>query len=105
MITNNLTTQELDTFLSIASFVDNKLPKVGNRRSASMFKVIDDVYGIGHDKESIKNLENSMTKVKKSYRDLKKMYLDVSHEKLRYMYLKALKKVCIYANKNLKKYK
>ena len=142
MITSNLTINQLDEFLSVASFVDKKLPKVGNRRSASMFKVIDDVYGIGHDKESIKNLENSMTKVKftltsrqitiydfvacvmcdaskddreliylrnfphkKSYRDLKKMYLDVSHEKLRYMYLKALKKVCIYANKNLKKYK
>lgn len=142
MITNNLTIDQLDRFLSVASFVDSKLPKVSNKRTPSMFKLIDDLYGIGETKESIKNSSSSYkgnlkivltsrqitiydfvatlmldaTKEdreliylrnfphRKSYRELKKMYLDVSHEKLRYMYLKALKTVCKYANKDLKKY-
>mgnify|MGYP003114714132 FL=1 len=142
MITNNLTIDQLDRFLSVASFVDSKLPKVSNKRTPSMFKLIDDLYGIGETKESIKNSSSSYkgnlkivltsrqitiydfvatlmldaTKEdreliylrnfphRKSYRELKKMYLDVSHEKLRYMYLKALKTVCRYANKDLKKY-
>ena len=142
MITNNLTIDQLDRFLSVASFVDSKLPKVSNKRTPSMFKLIDDLYGIGETKESIKNSSYSYkgnlkivltsrqitiydfvatlmldaTKEdreliylrnfphRKSYRELKKMYLDVSHEKLRYMYLKALKTVCRYANKDLKKY-
>jgi len=142
MITNNLTTDQLDRFLNVASFVDSKLPKVSNKRTPSMFKLIDDLYGIGETKESIKNSSSSYkgnlkivltsrqitiydfvatlmldaTKEdreliylrnfphRKSYRELKKMYLDVSHEKLRYMYLKALKTVCRYANKDLKKY-
>jgi len=141
MITNFLTIDQLDQFLGVASWVDSKLPKVSNSRTPLMFKVIDDFYGIGHDKESIKYQEDSLAKPKftltsrqitiydfiacvmvdankedreliylrnfphrKSYRELKKMYLDVSHEKLRYMYLKALKSVCKYANKDLKKY-
>lgn len=142
MITNNLTIDQLDRFLNVASFVDSKLPKVSNKRTPSMFKLIDDLYGIGETKESIKNSSSSYkgnlkivltsrqitiydfvatlmldaTKEdreliylrnfphRKSYRELKKMYLDVSHEKLRYMYLKALKTVCKYANKDLKKY-
>lgn len=142
MITNFLTIDQLDRFLSVASFVDSKLPKVSNKRTPSMFKLIDDLYGIGETKESIKNSSSSYkgnlkivltsrqitiydfvatlmldaTKEdreliylrnfphRKSYRELKKMYLDVSHEKLRYMYLKALKTVCKYANKDLKKY-
>ncbi len=142
MITNFLTIDQLDRFLSVASFVDGKLPKVSNRRTPSMFKVIDDLYGIGETKETIQNSSYSYKgKMKivltsrqitiydfvatvmldatkedreliylrnfphrKSYRELKKMYLDVSHEKLRYMYLKALKSVCRYANKDLKKY-
>ena len=142
MITNNLTIDQLDRFLSISAFVDNKLPKVSNKRTPSMFKLIDDLYGIGETKETIQNSSYSYKgKMKivltsrqitiydfvatlmldatkedreliylrnfphrKSYRELKKMYLDVSHEKLRYMYLKALKSVCKYANKDLKKY-
>lgn len=142
MITNFLTIDQLDRFLSVASFVDGKLPKVSNKRTPSMFKVIDDLYGIGETKETIQNSSYSYKgKMKivltsrqitiydfvatvmldatkedreliylrnfphrKSYRELKKMYLDVSHEKLRYMYLKALKTVCKYANKDLKKY-
>ena len=142
MITNFLTIDQLDRFLSVASFVDGKLPKVSNKRTPSMFKVIDDLYGIGETKETIQTSSYSYKgKMKivltsrqitiydfvatvmldatkedreliylrnfphrKSYRELKKMYLDVSHEKLRYMYLKALKSVCKYANKDLKKY-
>tara|TARA_R110002020_G_scaffold159981_1_gene344229 strand:+ start:13154 stop:13585 length:432 start_codon:yes stop_codon:yes gene_type:complete len=142
MITNNLTIDQLDRFLSISAFVDNKLPKVSNKRTPSMFKLIDDLYGIGETKETIQNSSYSYKgKMKivltsrqitiydfvatlmldatkedreliylrnfphrKSYRELKKMYLDVSHEKLRYMYFKALKSVCKYANKDLKKY-
>ena len=41
---------------------------------------------------------------RKSLRLMKRMYLDWSHEKIRYKYHKALLEVCRYANKNLKKY-
>ena len=40
----------------------------------------------------------------RSYRDLKRFYLDWSHEKIRYMYFRALVDACTVANKNLKKY-
>jgi len=39
-----------------------------------------------------------------SLRQMKRMYLDWSHTKIGYEYQKALKNVCKYANKNLKKY-
>jgi hypothetical protein len=41
---------------------------------------------------------------RKSLRQMKRMYLDWSHEKIRYKYHRALVEVCLYANKNLKKY-
>jgi hypothetical protein len=41
---------------------------------------------------------------RKSYRALKRLYLDCSHEKLRYMYNRALVDICDIANKDLKKY-
>ena len=40
----------------------------------------------------------------RSYRQLKRFYLDWSHEKIRYMYYRALVESCEIANKNLKKY-
>ena len=41
MITARLTSSELDRFLMIASFVDDKLPKPSNNRQPLMFRFID----------------------------------------------------------------
>ena len=40
----------------------------------------------------------------RSFRQLKRFYLDWSHEKIRYKYYRALVDTCDVANKNLKKY-
>ena len=40
----------------------------------------------------------------RSYRQLKRFYIGDSHEKIRYMYFRALVDACTIANKNLKKY-
>ena len=40
----------------------------------------------------------------RSFRQLKRFYLDWSHEKIRYKYYRALVESCEVANKNLKKY-
>ena len=40
----------------------------------------------------------------RSYRQLKRFYIGDSHEKIRYLYLRALVSACEQANKNLKKY-
>ena len=40
----------------------------------------------------------------RSYRLLKRFYIGDSHEKIRYMYFRALVEACEIANKNLKKY-
>ena len=40
----------------------------------------------------------------RSYRQLKRFYIGDSHEKIRYMYFRALVDACNTANKNLKKY-
>ena len=141
MITTNLTIEQLDRFLQIASFCDSKLPKVKAKSLPTMYKVIENAIGIGHDKESLKNFDTTTARLRitltsrqitiydfilmvmldakpetreliylrnfphrKSLRAMKRMYLDWSHEKIRYKYHRALVEVCLYANKNLKKY-
>ena len=137
MITSRLTIDQLDRFLMVTSWVDDKLPSINNRRVPLMFKFLD----IGETKESLKNSDTPSARLKiiptskqlsiyefitclmvddrpstrellylrnfphrKSYRALKRLYLDCSHEKLRYLYNRALVEVCDLANKDLKKY-
>jgi hypothetical protein len=141
MLTSNLTTDQLDRFLQISSFCDSKMPKVKAKTLPTMYKVIENAIGIGHDKESLKNFDATTARLRitltsrqltiydfvmlvmldakpetreliylrnfpnrKSLRQMKRMYLDWSHEKIRYKYHRALVEVCLYANKNLKKY-
>ena len=141
MLTTNLTIDELDRFLQISSFCDSKMPKVKSKTLPTMYKVIENAIGIGHDKESLKNFDATTARLRitltsrqltiydfvmlvmldakpetreliylrnfpnrKSLRQMKRMYLDWSHEKIRYKYHRALVEVCLYANKNLKKY-
>ena len=40
----------------------------------------------------------------RSFRELKRFYIGDSHEKIRYLYYRALVEACEIANKNLKKY-
>ena len=136
MITVRLTTDQLDRFLSIAAFVDNKLPGLKKPRCTTNFELLD----VSPDKDTYKDSATStarpriiptsrqlsiydfvtmlMLDVKsdereliylrhfpyRSYRQLKRFYLDWSHEKIRYMYFRALVEACEVANKNLKKY-
>jgi|TARA_R110002012_G_scaffold260478_1_gene442165 hypothetical protein len=136
MITVRLTTEELDRFLSIAAFVDRKLPGLKKPLCVTNFQLLD----VSPDKDTYKDSETSSAKPKiiptprqlsiydfilmlmmdvtpkqreliylrnfpyRSYRDLKRFYLDWSHEKIRYMYFRALVDACNTANKNLKKY-
>jgi hypothetical protein len=136
MITVRLTTDQLDRFLSIAAFVDNKLPGLKKPRCTTNFELLD----VLPDKDTYKDSTPStarpriiptsrqlsiydfvimlMLDVKadkreliylrhfpyRSYRQLKRFYLDWSHEKIRYMYFRALVEACEVANKNLKKY-
>ena len=51
MITARLTSSELDRFLMIASFVDDKLPKPNNNRQPLMFRFID----VSPDKDTYKD--------------------------------------------------
>jgi hypothetical protein len=141
MLTSNLTTDQLDRFLQISSFCDSKMAKVKAKSLPTMYKVIENAIGIGHDKESLKNFDATTARLRitltsrqltiydfvmlvmldakpetreliylrnfpnrKSLRQMKRMYLDWSHEKIRYKYHRALVEVCLYANKNLKKY-
>jgi hypothetical protein len=117
------------------------MPKVKAKTLPTMYKVIENAIGIGHDKESLKNFDATTARLRitltsrqltiydfvmlvmldakpetreliylrnfpnrKSLRQMKRMYLDWSHEKIRYKYHRALVEVCLYANKNLKKY-
>jgi len=64
MITTNLTIDELDRFLQIASFCDSKMPNVKAKTLPTMFKVIDNTIGIGEDAESIKNLDKHLARLK-----------------------------------------
>ena len=137
MITSRLTIDQLDRFLQIASWVDNKLPNPIPKNSPSMFKILE----LPITKEQLKNSDTPLARPKiiptskqlsiyefilllmidtkpktrellylrnfpqrKSYRALKRLYLDCSHEKLRYLYNRALIDTCEIANKNLKKY-
>ena len=136
MITTRLTTEELDRFLGIASFVDDKLPKPKKPLCVTNFQLLD----VSPDKDTYKDSALSparpriiptsrqlsiydfilmlMMDVKseqreliylrnfpyRSYRQLKRFYIGDSHEKIRYMYYRALVEACEIANKNLKKY-
>ena len=64
MLTTNLTIDELDRFLQISSFCDSKMPKVKAKTLPTMFKVIDNSIGIGEDKESIKNLDKHLARLR-----------------------------------------
>jgi len=134
---NKLTPHELDRYLKIASWVDDKLPNPIPKNAPSMYQILE----ITPSKEYINNSDTPLARPRiiptskqltiytfvmlvmlkakpktreliyiknfphtKSYRALKRFYLDCSHEKLRYMYQKALGEVCTYANKNLKEY-
>ncbi len=136
MITIRLTTEELDRFLSIAAFVDTKLPPPKKPICVTNFQLLD----ISPDKDTYKDSAQSPAKPKiiptsrqlsiydfilllmadvkpeqreliylrnfpyRSYRQLKRFYIGDSHEKIRYMYFRALVDACTIANKNLKKY-
>ena len=136
MITARLTTEELDRFLSIAAFVDRKLPGLKKPVCVTNFQLLD----VSPDKDTYKDSAVSSARLRiiptsrqltiydfilmlmmdvspdqreliylrnfpyRSYRDLKRFYLDWSHEKIRYMYFRALVDACNTANKNLKKY-
>ena len=41
MITVRLTTEELDRFLGIAAFVDNKMPNIKKPRCVTNFELLD----------------------------------------------------------------
>jgi hypothetical protein len=136
MITARLTTEELDRFLSIAAFVDRKLPGLKKPICTTNFQLLD----VSPDKDTYKDSAVSLARPRiiptskqlsiyefvllllidikpeqrelmylrnfpyRSYRQLKRFYLDWSHEKIRYMYYRALVESCEIANKNLKKY-
>ena len=137
MITSRLTIDQLDRFLMVTSWVDDKLPNPIPKNSPSMFKILE----LPITKEQLKNSDTPIARLKiiptskqlsiyefitclmvdarpstrellylrnfphrKSYRALKRLYLDCSHEKLRYLYKRALIEVCDLANKDLKKY-
>jgi hypothetical protein len=136
MIVVRLTTEELDKFLSIAAFVDRKLPGIKKPICVTNFQLLD----VSPDKDTYKDSATSparpriipnsrqlsvydfilllMMDVKpeqreliylrnfpyRSYRQLKRFYIGDSHEKIRYMYFRALVDTCEIANKNLKKY-
>tara|TARA_R100001443_G_scaffold93539_1_gene100109 strand:- start:7931 stop:8344 length:414 start_codon:yes stop_codon:yes gene_type:complete len=136
MITARLTTEELDRFLSIAAFVDRKLPGLKKPICTTNFQLLD----VSPDKDTYKDSAVSLARPRiiptskqlsiyefvllllidikpeqrelmylrnfpyRSYRQLKRFYLDWSHEKIRYMYYRALVESCELANKNLKKY-
>ena len=136
MITARLTTEELDRFLSIAAFVDRKLPGLKKPKCVTNFQLLD----VSPDKDTYKDSADPLARPRiiptsrqlsiydfilmlmmdvtpeqreliylrnfpyRSYRDLKRFYLDWSHEKIRYMYFRALVDACNTANKNLKKY-
>ena len=136
MITARLTTEELDRFLGIASFVDDKLPNIKKPRIVTNFQLLD----VSPDKDTYKDSATSLARPRiiptsrqlsiyefvllllidtkpdqreliylrnfpyRSYRQLKRFYIGDSHEKIRYMYFRALVEACEIANKDLKKY-
>jgi len=136
MITARLTTEELDRFLGIASFVDDKLPNIKKPKCVTNFQLLD----VSPDKDTYKDSATSLARPRiiptsrqlsiyefvllllidtkpdqreliylrnfpyRSYRQLKRFYIGDSHEKIRYMYYRALVEACEIANKNLKKY-
>ena len=136
MITVRLTTEELDRFLGIAAFVDNKMPNIKKPRCVTNFEHLD----VSPDKNSYKDSVATPARPRiiptskqlsiydfillllidvkpeqreliylrnfpyRSFRQLKRFYLDWSHEKIRYKYYRALVDTCDVANKNLKKY-
>ena len=136
MITVRLTTEELDRFLSIAAFVDKKLPGLKKPICTTNFQILD----VSPDKDTYKDSATSPARLRiiptsrqlsiydfilllmmdvkpeqreliylrnfpyRSYRQLKRFYIGDSHEKIRYMYYRALVEACEIANKNLKKY-
>ena len=136
MITARLTTEELDRFLSIAAFVDKKLPSIKKPICTTNFQILD----VSPDKDTYRDSATAPDRPRiiptsrqlsiyefilcllidakpeqrelmylrnfpyRSYRQLKRFYLDWSHEKIRYMYFRALVDTCQVANKNLKKY-
>jgi hypothetical protein len=64
MITTNLTIEQLDRFLQIASFCDSKLPKVKAKSLPTMYKVFENSIGIGDDAESIKNSQKHLARLR-----------------------------------------
>ena len=136
MITARLTTEELDRFLSIAAFVDRKLPGLKKPKSVTNIQLLD----VSPDKDTYKDSADPLARPRivptsrqlsiydfitmlmidvkseqreliylrhfpyRSYRQLKRFYIGDSHEKIRYMYFRALVDACNTANKNLKKY-
>jgi len=136
MIVVRLTTEELDKFLSIAAFVDRKLPGIKKPICVTNFQLLD----VSPDKDTYKDSATSLARPRiipnsrqlsvydfilllmmdvkpeqreliylrnfpyRSYRQLKRFYIGDSHEKIRYMYFRALVDTCEIANKNLKKY-
>ena len=137
MTSNKFTPEQLDRYLQIAAFVDDKLPNPIPKNTPAMYKILQ----ILPDKNTYKDSDTSTAKPKiiptsrqigiydfilllmlhtkpqtrelvylknfphtKSYRSLKRLYLDCSHEKLRYMYKKALLEACKIANIHFKKF-
>ena len=136
MITSRLTTEEVDRFLGIAAFVDNKLPKPKKPICVTNFQLL----AVSPVKDTYKDSALSPARPRiiptsrqlsiydfilmlmldvtseereliylrnfpyRSYRQLKRFYIGDSHEKIRYMYFRALVDACTIANKNLKKY-
>ena len=64
MLTSNLTTDQLDRFLQISSFCDSKMAKVKAKSLPTMYKVIENAIGIGHDKESLKNFDTTTARLR-----------------------------------------
>mgnify|MGYP003143473398 FL=1 len=123
-----LTPSHLDKLLQIASFVDSKLPNPKKPLCPTNFQLLDVLpdpkyKDIGGKMKIIptarqmsiwqftinlvakgESKQRELIKFKnyphpKSFRALKRLYLDKSHETLRKLYNEALLDLCVYANK------
>ena len=129
-----LTPTNLDKLLQISSFVDSKLPNISKPICPTNFMLLDvtpennkykDTGGKMHITPTQRQVSiwyfcmnlvaradfdaRELIKFKnypytRSYRSLKRLYLDKSHETLRKLYNEALLDLCVIANKDIKKF-
>ena len=129
-----LTPTNLDKLLQISSFVDSKLPNIKKPICPTNFMLLDvtpenNKYKDTGGKMRITPTQRQVSiwyfcmnlvaranfdareliKFKnypytRSYRSLKRLYLDKSHETLRKLYNEALLDLCVIANKDIKKF-